>query len=341
MLCLEDLTKATGDNWWKELIRLWTPSGCGEGLRLAVRYNTLDFYYKGSVAAHISFSPGKRKVAAPARVACHVQFIFEGKITGQKQALFHPQEGLWKRDELSTARTFDEIIAYIRRWQESPKTGNERKAPEKIGVDAIVANSGNVIDLEMGLPAWERKKYPLRMDLVSLEGDGDRVQIAFWEAKTFDDGRLRRENGPPEVIGQLLGSEKEPGYVDYVSHGNHEADIRNAYAETCLILERLHEMKCAVMPGNSKPTSLHPLVTMVAGIARLPKDEMQRRLVVRGRPGLVIYADTNKLIGADVRWPLHREKILGAGIDIVEQQSSRDIILSDLAKVVPAAQGVE
>src|SRR4051794_7389153 len=94
VLCLENLTNAQGDNWWKDLLRLWTPSGCGDGLRLAVRFNTLDFYYKGSCVAHISFSPGKRNVPASARVICHVQFIFEGTIPGQKQALFDPERGL-------------------------------------------------------------------------------------------------------------------------------------------------------------------------------------------------------------------------------------------------------
>ncbi len=328
MLCLQGLTDEKGDNWWKDLLCLWTPSGCGEGLRLAVRYNTLDFYHKGSCAAHVSFSPGKRGVAAPARVTCHVQYIFEGKIPGQKQALLHPPERLWKRDELTAVRTFDEITTYIEGWQNRPKTGKKRKAAEKPGVDAIVANSGNVIDLEMGLPAWERKKSALRMDLVSLEGDGDRIQIEFWEAKTFDDPRLRSEEGPPEVIGQLLGNKQEPGYVDYVNHGNHEANIKNAYAETCLILERLHEMKRAVMVGNSKPTSLHPLVTKVAEIARLSEGEIQRRLIVRGKPGLVIYSDrTDKVIKSDIYWPPHRAKIEGAEIDILEAQNSKDITL--------------
>jgi hypothetical protein len=326
VLCLETLTNAQGDNWWKDLLRLWTPSGCGDGLRLAVRFNTLDFYYKGSCVAHISFSPGKRNVPASARVICHVQFIFEGKIPGKDQALFDPQQELWKCNELAKGRKFEEIIDYIRRWQDkSTQTGKRRKSSEKPGVDAIVGNSGNVIDLEMGLPAWERKKSALRMDLVSLERDGDRIQIAFWEAKTFDDGRLRSEDGVPEVIGQLLGNDPEPGYVDYVKHADHEADIRNAYAETCVILDRLHKMKCAVASGNSAPTSLYPLITEVA---RLAREEIPNRLVVRGQPGLVIYSDReDKVIKNDIFWPPHRKAIVGAGITIFEAQNSKDMIL--------------
>lgn len=324
ILCLEDLTNAQGDNWWKDLLRLWTPSGCGDGLRLAVRFNTLDFYYKGSCVAHISFSPGKRDVPAPARVECHVRFIFGDKISGQKKALFYPKEGLWKSDELTAARTFGEVVDYIRCRQKSSKTEKQRKTLEKPGVDVIVANSGNVIDLEMGLPAWERKEPALRMDLVSLERDGDRIQIAFWEAKTFDDGRLRSEKGVPEVIRQLLGKESgQGGYVDYVKHA--EADIRNAYAQTCAILDRLHKMKCAVASGNSAPTSLHPLITEVA---RLAREEIPNRLVVRGQPGLVIYSDReDKVIKNDTRWPPHRKAILGAGIVILEEQNSKDITL--------------
>jgi hypothetical protein len=326
ILCLKNLTNAEGDNWWKDLLRLWTPSGCGDGLRLAVRFNTLDFYYKGSCVAHVSFSPGKRNVPAPARVICHVQFIFEGNIPGQEQALFDPEQGLWKHNKSMRVRKFDDIIAYIRLWQDKPaQIAKRRKAPEKPGVDAIVGNSGNVIDLEMALPAWDRKKSALRMDLVSLERNGDCIQIAFWEAKTFDDGRLRSEEGLPEVIGQLLGDNKGPGYVEYVKHADHETDIRSAYAETCAILDRLHKMKCAVMSGNSAPTSLHPLI---AEVARLAKEEIPNRLVVKSQPGLVIYSDReDKVIKSDIYWSPHREAIEGAGITILEQQNSKDITL--------------
>jgi hypothetical protein len=327
LLCLENLTTAQGDNWWKDLLRLWTPSGCGDGLRLAVRFNTLDFYYKGSCVAHISFSPGKRNIPAPARVTCHVQFIFEDRMLGQKQALFDPERGLWKHNKTTRVRKFDDIIAYIRLWQDKPtQTAKRRKAPEKPGVDAIIGNSGNVIDLEMALPAWDRKKdSALRMDLVSLERDGDRIQIAFWEAKTFDDGRLRSEEGLPEVIGQLLGNSESPGYVEYVKHADHETNIRSAYAETCVILDRLHKMKCSLMSGNSAPMSPHPLI---AEVARLAKEEIPNRLFVKSQLGLVIFSDReDKVIRNDIYWRPHREAIHGTGITILEQQNSKDITL--------------
>ncbi len=63
---LERLADLPDDNWWKELLRRWTPSGHGEGLRLAVRFNTLDFYHKGHCVAHISFGSCKKGEAAPA-----------------------------------------------------------------------------------------------------------------------------------------------------------------------------------------------------------------------------------------------------------------------------------
>ena len=83
-------------------------------------------------------------------------------------------------------------------------------------MDAIVGNSKNVIDLEMALPAWGDQESALRMDLVSLEQAGNKIQIAFWEAKTFDDGRLRSKAGKPEVIGQLLGGD-DPGAISTTS----------------------------------------------------------------------------------------------------------------------------
>jgi hypothetical protein len=146
VLGLEQLTNSPGDNWWKELLRRWAPSGSGEGLRLAVRFNTLDFYFKGHCVAHIGFARGRRDEPASAYMKCHVRYIFEDNISGQQHASFDAEEGLWKHNEFAQARSLNEIVSYIERWKaESTPTRKRRKASEKAGVDAIVANNKNVI----------------------------------------------------------------------------------------------------------------------------------------------------------------------------------------------------
>jgi hypothetical protein len=182
---LEQLTNSQGDNWWKELLRHWAPSGWGEGLRLAVRFNTLDFYFRGHCVAHVGFARRKRGEPASAHMKCHVRYIFGDEISGQQHASFDAEERLWKHKEFEQARSLNEILNYIRMWKgEFTPTGKRRKASEKAGVDAIVGSNKTVIDLEMALPAWEQNESALRMDLVSLEQTETRSKLHF--------GRQRR-----------------------------------------------------------------------------------------------------------------------------------------------------
>ncbi len=329
---LEQLTNSQGDNWWKELLRQWAPSGCGDGLRLAVRFNTLDFYFKGHCVAHVGFARAKRDEPASPHVKCHVRYIFGDKISGQQHASFDAKEGLWKHGEFAQERSLNEILNYIRMWKgEFTPAGKRRKASEKAGVDAIVGNNKNVIDLEMALPAWEKSELALRMDIVSLERTKDEIQVAFWEAKTFDDPKLRSET-KPEVIGQLLGEDERQGYVGYLNHGDHEVNIRDGYVQTCSILNRLHDMKNAVTSEGNVTSSLHPLVLEVAQLAGLPEGDIANRLSVRRQPGLVIYSDGERTIKDDKSWPKHKRAIKEAGIDVLIEQESKDIILPENAE---------
>jgi hypothetical protein len=334
MLGLEQLASASGDNWWKELLRRWTPSGCGEGLRLAIRSNTLDFYHRGNCLAHVAFKQGRRGEPASAYVKCHVQYIFQGEVAGQKQAVFDAQDGLWRHEGFAKRRSFDQILHYIQNWKGdfTPKR-KRRKPSEKAGVDAIVGSSQNVIDLEMALPAWEKQKSALRMDLVSLEQAGNKVQIAFWEAKTFDDKRLRGKEKEPEVIVQLLGDgDERPGYVGYVKYDDHEATIKRAYAATCFIITRFHEMKRSIVGGSASPSTLHPLVIEVAQLAYLPEEQIQEKLIVKSLPSLVVYSDGGKIIAKDTSWRRHEVAIRARAIEILIEQNSKDIILPDVTR---------
>jgi len=172
-----------------------------------------------------------------------------------------------------------------------------------------------------------QRQYALRDRAIAAGWPIERV-IAFWEAKTFDDGRLRGEP-EPEVIGQLLGNGEYPGYVGYLNVPDHRDNIRDAYVQTCSVLARLHQMKRAVSPCAAEESSLHPLVVKVAKLAGLPMADISSWLRVNPKPGLAIYSDGNKVIDTDKYWPPHRDKIERAGITIVESQRSKDIILQE------------
>jgi hypothetical protein len=180
----------------------------------------------------------------------------------------------------------------------------------------------------MALPAWELNASALRMDLVSLEQTANAIQVAFWETKTFDDTRLRSQT-KAEVIGQLLGEDQRPGYVGYLNHGGHAVNIRDGYVQTCSVLKQLHDMKNVVKSGGSLSSSLHPLVLEVARLACLPEGPSVRPLVVKRQPGLVIYSDGGRLIKEDNSWPRHEYAIKAAGIKVLIEQASKDIILPE------------
>lgn len=321
LLSLEKLAAEAGDNWWKELLHRWTPSGKGDGLRLAVRKGTLDFYYRGDVVAHVCFGQCKRNQPAPVIVKCHVRYIFDYKIAGQKSATFNQEKRVWEHKGESRERSFQEIVEYVKGRKGPPtRKGNSRKPSEKVGVHAIVGKNRNVIDLEMALPAWAKKKSALRMDIVTLEKPENKIQIAFWEAKTFDDGRLRIDNPSeqPEVVRQLAD------YKDYVD--SHEEDIKRAYAETCVLLKRFHEMKVSCSTIGVSASSLHPFVEEVARLASSGKNFMEK-LAIKSMPGLVVFGDGDRVIDADESWPRHEKKLLNFGVSLHVAQTSSEIIL--------------
>jgi hypothetical protein len=166
---------------------------------------------------------------------------------------------------------------------------------------------------------------------VSLERTKNEIQVAFWEAKTFDDSRLRSET-KPEVIGQLLGGDGRPGYVSYLEYGDHEAHVRDGYVQTCAILSRLHDMKSRIIPGGYIASALHPLVLEVAQLASLAEGAIAKRLVVKRQPGLVIYSNGHRTIEKDIYWPRHEQAIKNAGIKVLIEQTSCGIILPDRAE---------
>lgn len=306
LVTLEALASAPHDNWWKELLRLWTPSGSGPGLRLAIRDNTIDFYRHGNRVAHVVL--GKDTY-----VETHIKYV-RGEAAGDRLLKLTFKDGIWAWNDGGPDVSFETIKANIDARMATLREKFPRKGLEKKGVDAVVGGNATVIDLEMGLPrdpalSLDDSGAP-RIDLVALERFGEEIRIVFWEAKTLDDPRLRidDEDKPSEVITQLKQ------YGAYLLDSDRQEKIIKAYRETCRLLA-----KCAGMiDDGSKP--LHLLVAEAA------KEGSNLRVDVK--PRLMIFGKKNgKNADEDPSWTRHKTKIVGSGFVPVIKNEAAEIKL--------------
>jgi hypothetical protein len=265
-------------SWWKDLLSLWRPSGAAastDGLRLALRSNGMNFYRKGQSVAKVSF--GRDGVPF---VEVHVKYAFgpsdeDGYARLIDSEIHHPNG--------QDARCY-EGIETLRQWI---RKAEEYAGEEKLLVDDLVAHASAVIDLEMGLPAFDERRRAPRIDLVALESDQGRFLIVFWEAKLIDDSRLCA-HGKPEVLEQI------ESYREYLGDANRRERIVRAYADTCSLLVEFHGM---AKQFNPNIWDLDPAVVSVAG------DPL--KLGVDTSPRLVIF-DNGRASGA---WVGHLERL--------------------------------
>ncbi len=221
---LHRLTEESGQNWWKDLLTLWEPSGSAaerDGLRLAVRNNYLNFYSRGQSVARVGFTP-----ACEAYVDTHVKYAFASDEKTQDYARL---EGTIIRHPKTEEQLKYNGESTLHEWI---KRAAEHTGIEKGFVDELVTDNPSIIDLEMGLPAAGERKTAQRMDCVALEQEGDVIRIVFWDAKMIDDSRLRARSDP-EVVDQVKI------YREYLSDSGQARSVETAYREVLdqLILE--------------------------------------------------------------------------------------------------------
>lgn len=286
---LEELAVSPTENWWKDLLGLWGPSGTGKverPLRLAVRDNYLNFYLRGQSVARVAFNGQNRPY-----VDVHVKYAFENE-TEQAYArlidgeVVHPRSG--RTASYSGASTLWEWMARAARWETA----------EKAEVERLVADNAGVIDLEMGLPAHGDQKTALRMDLIALEPEASGARIVFWEAKRITDARLRaNEPKAPEVMTQVSA------YKSYLADKGHRGSVIEAYAQTCALLGDFAEW--AAVDGKS--LALDPLVRKAA--------QAPEKLDLDITPRLVIFG-TEEQLAAPV-WKAHQAKLAKLSVPIL------------------------
>ena len=256
-------------SWWLDLLAHWAPSGSGGSqqfpLRLAIRKDYINFYSSGQSIAKILF----RGRSNTPMLEIHQKYVKGEHAKEQQYLKLSADEG---------ADADGRLVAWggremLRKWISNSCT---HRGIEKPRIEAVVAGSSTVIDLEMGLPAVDGRKGALRMDIVSLERATDGIQIVFWEGKMIGDKRLRSKVSKPGVVDQINA------YESYLKMSSRRRCIVEAYRETCRIIRELHCMA-------SRLASIGPLDPLILAAA-----EPNNRLDVEKRPRLVVFDDGEK-----------------------------------------------
>lgn len=267
-LCkLREISSSDAPHWFKDMLSLWQPSGVAAGvvgLRLAVRHNYLNFYYKGQSLARVVFD----KDGNP-RAEVHHKYI-QGGAQGQEYAKLRFDSITLPGGESQPYRGLASLKEWIGKIIDGDHVG-----VEKGFVDDLISNNSSVIDLEMGLPAYDEYKTAKRMDCVALEQDAGSLRVVFWEVKTINDARLRLPRDKPEVCNQL------DYYRNYLCQVDKATAVADAYAHTCWLLREIAKMA-------AKESMLGSMILLAADyVGRdssmfLKVDSQPRLLIVEG-----------------------------------------------------------
>jgi hypothetical protein len=216
--------------WLCDLLGRWHPAGNSIGerveqeseehLRLAIRNGYLNFYRAGQSVAKVEFHRGKLQAEI------HKKYVY-GDDCGEQGYVKLTSDGF---PEYGTGLPIPYDVARLRKWISGAHCHG---GAEKRFVDLVVGRNPNIVNFEMGLPAYSEARTAPRMDLVGLEPVDDRWRIVFWEAKLVEDGRAR-SRGEPRVIRQLTD------YTQWLGHGNHRDLVAEAYQRACRLLVDLH-----------------------------------------------------------------------------------------------------
>ena len=175
--------------WWPHLLAHWAPSGSDGCLRLAIRNGYMNFYSSGQSIAKVTFGHGGHVPA----LSVHEKYVNGPAASGQRYIRFSTQDGRDTQEPSSAWGGSKMLQAWI-------KNSAKHYSNEKRCIEALVAVSPKVIDLEMGVPAVDDRTSALRMDIVSLENAPNGIRLVFWEGKMIGDARLRSRVHEPKVF---------------------------------------------------------------------------------------------------------------------------------------------
>lgn len=307
------------NSWLTDLLLRWHPAGdavnSGSGaegvlardrvnrgelqhLRVAFRGRYMNFYCGGQSIAKVNFGRG----GLQAKI--HKKYVHGRDVTGRDYITLN-SKGF---PELGTGQ-----LVPCNGLQQWISNANRKIGPEKRFIDMVVALNPDVIDLEMGLPAYSiipKERRAPRIDLVTLEPHEGGWQVALWEVKLAGDGRARcRGNDLPKVVEKQL----KP-YTDWLSDGSRAKSVANAYQRSCRLLVDLHVVARRFRPDIEE---LGRGIRAVAASNAPP-------LSVDTEPRLLIIYDKKD---EAFRKHGHFDKLVDAGLHVKTVESLSDVAL--------------
>jgi hypothetical protein len=269
---LDQLARQPDVSWWRDVL-------LRDDLFVAVRRNSLNVYHRGGSIFRVD-DKGDGTVSPKT----HVKYLVR-----QQQALAELIDGEFRPNAIGWTHyagpeTLNDMI----------RSASDLAGPEKTGLHPMIMGNAAVVDVEIALGRAEEENQvggvadesalPVsrnqdRLDVATLERQGDKIAVVFHEAKHFTNPALRARSGPPAVIGQLHR------YRSTLTH--HTPALIQRYHAVCRALVRLDAMRRHVRSATGPTSSplLDPLVLEVAsGKADLAVDP-NARLIVFGFDG--------------------------------------------------------
>lgn len=324
-LCAQPM--AALPQWWKDLLSLWRPSGTASddyGLRLAIRNDYFNFYRRGQSIAEVRIG----KTGVP-KADIHIKYVRPPAAEPYgAQCLTLDGDG-WLRSKGNQVQQYGGLAmlkTWIRNIDGMPHgevlipEGNDLSAAddggftgrEKEWVDQLVAHNSAVVDLEMGLPAFDENRRAPRMDCVALEQSAEGLRVVFWEAKLVTDGRMRtseeicrdRPNEKPEVLRQLAD------YRDFLGSPIRRARVGEAYVRAAILLQQLREMANKVGPKYELGKEIRAAATGVLQV------DCEARLVVFNPSKKSAMEYLKRKVDQSV-WAYHAKRLRIAGVKVL------------------------
>lgn len=297
---LSGLSANGAPHWWNDLLTLWAPAGTpagATGLRLAVRNGYLNFYRTGQSVARVEV------VSGVPRLTVHAKYVLGPQVTTQTYLTLQGSRWATAGAEPPPYQGIERLKSWIGRIDGSDEA-KRYAGDEKCVVDAMVGDPANadVIDLEMGLPAWPREgdsKGAPRMDLVVLSPSADRPRVDFWEVKLASDGRVRSRTPviaaqSPKVLKQL------DDYRQFLADPGRMACVAAGYRTAAGLMLRFQAMASDL--GLTKP------------LGDQTRRAAEQGVTVSPRAGLVVVTAANPR--AQKSWPKHEERLRSPEADI-------------------------
>lgn len=222
------------DPWWRDVL-------LRDDLFIAVRRNSLNVYHRGASIFRID-DKGDGTVSPKT----HVKYLVR-----QQQALAELVEGRFLSSKEIVWSRYDSR----RTLADMTRSATDLAGVEKAGLHPLILSNPHVIDVEVSLdragdevPAEttlqtqdsaRRGKAALRpqdrLDVTTLERQGDAICIVFHEAKHFTNPALRGKRGDPDVLNQLRRYRR--------TIAQHSATLLDRYQATCRALVRVGAMR--------------------------------------------------------------------------------------------------